>query len=79
MDGDGSISENELVKPLVSLGLAPDHKFARKICNALVPTNRVHQGGVDLQLEDFLRIFRSDRVQDALMAVIKRASDKKFN
>jgi Ca2+-binding EF-hand superfamily protein len=39
-DGDGSISESELVKPLVSLGLAPDHKFARKICQALVPPAR---------------------------------------
>jgi Ca2+-binding EF-hand superfamily protein len=48
VDGDDSISENELVKPLVSLGLAPDHKFAKKLCNALVPIGRVHQSGVEL-------------------------------
>ena len=39
-DGDGRMSEGELIKPLVSLGLAPDHKFAKKICQALVPPNR---------------------------------------
>lgn len=31
VSGDGMISEGEVIKPLVSLGLAPDHKFARKI------------------------------------------------
>lgn len=29
--GDGTINEDEAVRPLVSLGLVPDHKFARKI------------------------------------------------
>lgn len=31
-NGDGDIDENEIIKPLVSLGLAPDSAFARKIC-----------------------------------------------
>lgn len=29
--GDGSISEDEALKPLVSLGLMPDYKAARKV------------------------------------------------
>lgn len=31
VSGDGTISEDEVIRPLVSLGLVPDHKFARKI------------------------------------------------
>ena len=31
VSGDGSISEEEAIKPLVSLGLVPDHHFARKV------------------------------------------------
>lgn len=64
-DQDGIIREDELVKPLVSLGLAPDHKFARKICLSLDP--KEHTRGnepVELHLEDFLRIFKSDKTSD---------------
>ena len=28
VDGDGTICESEVIKPLVSLGLAPDEAFA---------------------------------------------------
>jgi len=31
-DNDGQINEADIIRPLVSLGLAPDSKFARKIC-----------------------------------------------
>jgi Ca2+-binding EF-hand superfamily protein len=31
-NGDGTMDENEIIKPLVSLGLAPDSRFARRIC-----------------------------------------------
>ena len=31
LNEDNHISESEIIKPLVSLGLAPDHKFVRKI------------------------------------------------
>ena len=44
-DGDGGITEDELVKPLVSLGLAPDHKFARKIVVALDPKQGLREEG----------------------------------
>jgi len=37
VSGDGTIEEEEAIRPLVSLGLAPDHKFARKIWQALNP------------------------------------------
>lgn len=74
VDGDGIISENELVKPLVSLGLAPDHRFARKICMALDPrrNQRTTDDPIELQLDDFLRIFKSDKISDKLMNVLDR-------
>jgi Ca2+-binding EF-hand superfamily protein len=39
-NGDGNIDEQEIIMPLVSLGLAPDSKFAKKICQALDPRNK---------------------------------------
>ena len=69
-DGDGEITEDELIKPLVSLGLAPDHNFARKICVALDPKAGQHTDPdekIKLHLDDFLRIFKSEKIQDQLM------------
>ena len=34
-DNDGKINESDIIRPLISLGLAPDSNFARKICQAL--------------------------------------------
>ena len=36
-DKDGIVQEHELLRPMVNLGLAPDHKVARKICVSLDP------------------------------------------
>jgi len=36
-DGSGVLEADEIIKPLVALGLAPDSHFARKILNALDP------------------------------------------
>ena len=36
-DGSGELSASEIIKPLVSLGLAPNSDFARKILTALDP------------------------------------------
>jgi hypothetical protein len=49
--------------PLVSLGLAPDHKVAKKICKVLDPLNDERKAGeeISLRLEDFMRIFDIDR------------------
>jgi Ca2+-binding EF-hand superfamily protein len=63
LDGDGIIQEAELLIPLVSLGLAPDHKVAKKICKVLDPLNGERKAGeeISLRLEDFMRIFEIDR------------------
>lgn len=63
LDGDGIIQEAELLIPLVSLGLAPDHKVAKKICKVLDQKNGERKAGeeISLRLEDFMRIFEMDR------------------
>lgn len=52
---DATISEDEVIKPLVALGLVPDHKFARKIWKALKPRTQDQQ--VRLSYDEFTRIF----------------------
>lgn len=79
-NGDGDIDENEIIKPLVSLGLAPDSAFARKICQSLDPrTAKQKEKGemISLTLDDFVRIFKNDKISDALMAVIAKESEKR--
>lgn len=34
-DGNGTVTESEVIMPLVALGLAPDAKFAMKIFGSL--------------------------------------------
>lgn len=67
------IKEHELLRPLVSLGLAPDHKIARKICFVLDPLRNEREPGeeITLQLQDFMKIFKSDRCQDKLMEALE--------
>ena len=73
MDGDGTISETELIKALVGLGLAPDHKFARKICLSLDPKGQdlePHEE-TELSMRDWLKIFEPDRVSDKLYRLLQ--------
>jgi Ca2+-binding EF-hand superfamily protein len=67
VSGDGTISEDEVIKPLVSLGLVPDHKFARKIWQSLKPPKSGDEEQVELTSDEFLRIFRYDTIQEKLM------------
>ena len=79
-DGGGTIDEAEIIKPLVSLGLAPDSKFARKICQALDPRTKLQKARdetIEMTLEDFVRIFKNDKISDTMMAIIERETDKR--
>ena len=77
LDASGFISETELIKPLVSLGLAPDHRFARKICVALDPKQGQREVGekITLKLDDFLKIFKHDKVSEQLMQILQRETE----
>ena len=68
-NGDGSINENEMIISLVSIGMAPDHKVAKKICIALGPRNHQDESNQEFELclDDFLAIFNQDHISDKLM------------
>ena len=71
-DGSGELSAGEIIKPLVSLGLAPDSEFARRILSALDPRTKAEKERTDLKitLPDFIKIFRSSKVSDSLINII---------
>ena len=71
-DGSGELSAGEIIKPLVSLGLAPDSEFARRILSALDPRTKSEKERTDLKitLPDFIKIFRSSKVSDSLINII---------
>ena len=76
LSGNGSLSEDEVFRPLISLGLAPDQRFARKIWRALKPHTSSDEPA-ELVLEDFLRIFNPDKTSDRLMTIVSREIEKK--
>lgn len=78
-DNDGQINENDIIRPLVSLGLAPDSKFARKICQALDPKHslRKQNEALEVNLDDFIKIFKNDKISDMLMQIISRETEKR--
>lgn len=65
-DGSGILDVAEVVKPMVSLGLASDANFTRKIMQALDPRSRAAKAKTDLQitLPDFIKIFKNDKISD---------------
>ena len=79
-DGSGELSASEIIKPLVSLGLAPNSDFARKILNALDPRTKSEKERTDLKilLPDFIKIFKNSKVSDCLINIIQKESEKRF-
>ena len=59
-DHDGNLTDREMVKPLVALGLAPDKKVARLICLALDPKGYLKTDGEPtlLTMDDFIKILK---------------------
>jgi len=70
-DGSGVLEAEEIIKPLVGLGLSSDSKFAIKILQALDPRND-GKGKEDLRitLRDFIKIFKNDKVSEHLVGII---------
>ncbi|CDW75722.1 iki3 domain containing protein [Stylonychia lemnae] len=72
-DGSGVLEAEEIIKPLVGLGLSSDSKFAVKILQSLDPKNDGSQKGKDdlrITLKDFIKIFKSDKVSENLVSII---------
>ena len=72
VDGDGNMTEKELIKPLVSLNLAPDLRAAKLICFALDPRTDKTQGTMELSAKDFCKILRPDYEIDRLIDVLTK-------
>jgi hypothetical protein len=77
-DGSGVLEANEIVKPLVALGLSSDKGFALKILAALDPRSKAEKQQSDLRimLADFIKIFKTDKVSEALVSCIKKETEK---
>ena len=77
-DGSGVLEANEIIKPLVQLGLAPDSQFAWKILSSLDPRGGKAKELTDLKitLKDFIKIFKSSKVSENLLNIIHKESLK---
>ena len=77
-DGSGVLEADEIVKPLVALGLSSDKGFAMKILAALDPRSKAEKADSELRimLPDFIKIFKQDKVSEALIDVIKKETEK---
>lgn len=78
-DFSGILEAHEVIKPLVSLGLSSDSNFARKILQALDPRTKAEKAKSDLRitLQDFVKIFKTDKVSESLIAVINKETEKR--
>ena len=78
-DGSGVLESEEIIRPLISLGLAPNSDFAIRLMQALDPNSRQKSNPVDLKitLEDFVRIFRSNKVSEGLLNMIQSETEKR--
>ena len=61
-DGEGSLSPEELMNAFVKVGLSQDHHFAKKIIESIRPSGS--DKNEDIQIPDFVKIFRHDEVSD---------------
>lgn len=78
-DHDGCLTDKEMIKPLVALGLAPNKKVARLICIALDPKGYLKTDGEPtlLTMDDFIKILKQDEISDRLMAQIDSTTKKR--
>ena len=78
-DFSGVLEAQEVIKPLVSLGLSSDSNFARKILQALDPRTKAEKNKSDLRISlmDFIKIFKTDKVSESLITVINKETDRR--
>lgn len=61
-DGSGVLEEDEIIKPLISMGLASDSAFARQLISTLDPkADKPGHDEYSLTLKDFVKIFNTDK------------------
>mmetsp|Transcript_31730 Transcript_31730/g.42026 ORF Transcript_31730/g.42026 Transcript_31730/m.42026 type:complete len:174 (-) Transcript_31730:495-1016(-) len=81
-DGSGVLEAEEIIKPLISLGLAPNSDFAVKLLQALDPKAKgrknCEMSDLKITLTDFIKIFRGNKVSEALFDLISKESEKRL-
>lgn len=71
-EGNGELNPDEIKKPFISMGLSADSKFASKLFEALASGNkRKKKVDLKLTLQDFIKIFKSDKFGDKISQIIK--------
>lgn len=73
-NNEGGISDKEFANPLISLGLATDPNFVRKVMRILAPNKFKSQSDYkeeELTLKEFANLFKSDPVGDRLVNAIR--------
>jgi hypothetical protein len=79
-DGSGVLEADEIIKPLVGMGLSTDANFARKLLIALDP-KATKKGApppdldnLSINLADFIKIFKSDKTSEHVTKILKKAA-----
>ena len=77
-DGEGSLSADELMKAFIQIGLSQDPQFAKKIMQNIRPQKKSSGADgsdgeeQDIELKDFIKIFKKDEVSENLIKVINQ-------
>ena len=67
-DGTGTLKPKEIIKPLISMGLSSDSKFATKLLQALDTSKKKSE--MKLSMSDFIKIFKSDKLSEQISKII---------
>ena len=71
-DGSGILEVEELINPLLALGLASDADFAEQLLQHLDPhAGKPGHDELSIQLTDFIKIFKPDRLQEKMVSFIQ--------
>lgn len=81
-DGGGSLSKDEIFRAFIKMGLSQDHHFAEKVLSTMKTDGNFDE---DIELKDFIRIFKDDELSDFAINAInqeikfraKRVKDQK--
>lgn len=72
-DGSGVLDSDEILQPLLALGLSSDMQFAEKLLSALDPSvGKPGHTELSIKLQDFIKIFKPDKTQEKIVEVVKR-------
>lgn len=68
------LEANEIIRPFVQLGLAPDMRFAKKILHSLDSRSSMEKEGSEIRitLQDFTKIFRKSKASDQLLSLVDK-------